>query len=78
MPDNVNWRGVKANARTTDPAWDSVERVERRRQMRHQMLASLSGASSQRISARSLPSRIDTAVDEVRAADHIAAKTVDR
>jgi DNA-binding XRE family transcriptional regulator len=44
MMDATNWRDVKAKARAADPTWDSAERVARRRQMREQMLASVSGA----------------------------------
>ncbi|MEU7869282.1 helix-turn-helix transcriptional regulator [Dactylosporangium sp. NPDC049140] len=44
MTDAANWRNVKAKARAADPEWDSADRVERRRQMREQMLASVSGA----------------------------------
>ncbi|MEX5710634.1 helix-turn-helix transcriptional regulator [Parafrankia sp. FMc6] len=39
-----NWREVKAKARAADPTWDNAERVERRAEMRAQMLASVSGA----------------------------------
>lgn len=44
MTEYVNWRDVKATARTVDPAWDSPERVEQRRQIREQMIASVTGA----------------------------------
>jgi hypothetical protein len=44
MTEAANWRDVKAKARAADPTWDSAERVARRRQMREQMLASVSGA----------------------------------
>lgn len=44
MTEAANWRDVKAAARTADPSWDSAERVQRRRLMREQMLASVSGA----------------------------------
>lgn len=44
MTEAANWRDVKAKARAADPAWDSAERVARRREMREQMLASVSGA----------------------------------
>ncbi|MEV4515162.1 helix-turn-helix transcriptional regulator [Dactylosporangium sp. NPDC049525] len=44
MTEASNWRDVKAKARAADPTWDSAERVARRRQMREQMLASVSGA----------------------------------
>ena len=44
MNESSNWRDVKAKARALDPSWDSNERVARRRQMREQMLASVSGA----------------------------------
>lgn len=39
-----NWREVKTKARAADPTWDNAERVERRAEMRAQMLASVSGA----------------------------------
>lgn len=41
---STNWRDVKAKARANDPEWDSAERTGRRAQMRHEMLASVSGA----------------------------------
>jgi DNA-binding XRE family transcriptional regulator len=44
MTEAANWRDVKAKARAADPTWDSAERVARRREMREQMLASVSGA----------------------------------
>ncbi|WP_433080064.1 helix-turn-helix domain-containing protein [Dactylosporangium sp. CA-052675] len=44
MTEAANWRDVKAKARAADPTWDSAERVARRRAMREQMLASVSGA----------------------------------
>jgi len=44
MTEATNWRDVKAKARAIDASWDSDERVARRRQMRQQMLASVSGA----------------------------------
>ncbi|GAA0938888.1 hypothetical protein [Virgisporangium aurantiacum] len=44
MTEATNWRDVKAKASAADPTWDSAERVARRRQMREQMLASVSGA----------------------------------
>jgi hypothetical protein len=44
MSDASNWRDVKAAARATDAEWDNPERVARRRRMREQMLASVSGA----------------------------------
>ena len=44
MSESSNWRDVKAKARAVDPSWDTGERVARRRQMRDQMLASVSGA----------------------------------
>ncbi|MFF5230649.1 helix-turn-helix domain-containing protein [Dactylosporangium sp. NPDC000521] len=44
MTEAANWRDVKAKARAADPMWDSAERVARRREMREQMLASVSGA----------------------------------
>ncbi|GLY08007.1 MULTISPECIES: helix-turn-helix transcriptional regulator [Actinoplanes] len=44
MTDAVNWRDVKAKARAADPDWDAPDRMERRRHMREQMLASVSGA----------------------------------
>jgi DNA-binding XRE family transcriptional regulator len=44
MSDASNWRDVKAEARATDPEWDSPERMARRGRMREQMLASVSGA----------------------------------
>ncbi|SNT32477.1 Helix-turn-helix [Asanoa hainanensis] len=44
MTDAVSWEETKAKARAIDPTWDSDERVGRRRQMREQMLASVSGA----------------------------------
>jgi DNA-binding XRE family transcriptional regulator len=44
MTKAANWRDVKKKARAADPTWDSAERVARRRQMREQMLASVSGA----------------------------------
>jgi DNA-binding XRE family transcriptional regulator len=44
MAEAANWRDVKAKARAADPTWDSAERVARRREMREQMLASVSGA----------------------------------
>jgi hypothetical protein len=40
----VNWRDVRAKARSVDPAWDNPERVERRRQIRDEMIASVNGA----------------------------------
>ena len=43
MTDNVNWRDVKAKARVIDPDWDGDERVARRKEMREQMLASVTG-----------------------------------
>ncbi|ONH58170.1 transcriptional regulator [Frankia sp. CcI49] len=39
-----NWREVKSKARAADTTWDNAERVERRAEMRAQMLASVSGA----------------------------------
>jgi DNA-binding XRE family transcriptional regulator len=44
MTEAANWRDVKAKARAIDPTWDSTERVARRKQMREQMLAAVSGA----------------------------------
>jgi hypothetical protein len=44
MVEATNWRDVKAKARAADPTWDSAERMARRREMREQMLASVSGA----------------------------------
>lgn len=44
MSTASNWRDVKAKARAVDPQWDSAERVARRRRMREEMLASVSGA----------------------------------
>ncbi|GAA0418959.1 transcriptional regulator [Actinoplanes capillaceus] len=44
MTEAANWRDVKAKARAADPAWDGPERTDRRRRMREQMLASVSGA----------------------------------
>lgn len=44
MTKPTNWRDVKAKARAADPSWDSAERVERRRELRDQMLASVGGA----------------------------------
>ncbi|MEV0561580.1 helix-turn-helix transcriptional regulator [Dactylosporangium sp. NPDC050588] len=44
MTEASNWRDVKSKARAADPTWDSTERVTRRREMREQMLASVSGA----------------------------------
>ncbi|MFB9238844.1 helix-turn-helix domain-containing protein [Plantactinospora siamensis] len=44
MNNPASWRDVKDKARSLDPGWDSAERVERRAEMRHQMLASVSGA----------------------------------
>jgi DNA-binding XRE family transcriptional regulator len=41
---STNWRDVKAKARAADPEWDSAQRVERRAQMRREMLAAVSGA----------------------------------
>lgn len=38
-----DWREVKAKARAVDPNWDDAERVSRRRQIRAEMLASVSG-----------------------------------
>ena len=43
MTEAASWRDVKAKARAADPTWDSAERVARRREMREQMLASVSG-----------------------------------
>jgi DNA-binding XRE family transcriptional regulator len=44
MTEAANWNDVKGKARAIDPTWDSPERTARRRQMREQMLASVSGA----------------------------------
>jgi hypothetical protein len=44
MSESSNWRDVKAKARAVDPSLDTGERVARRRQMRDQMLASVSAA----------------------------------
>jgi len=44
MTEAANWRDVKAKARAIDPTWDSNDRVNRRQQMRAQMLAAVSGA----------------------------------
>jgi DNA-binding XRE family transcriptional regulator len=44
VTEAANWRDVKAKARAIDPTWDSNERVARRRHMREQMLAAVSGA----------------------------------
>lgn len=43
MTEFVDWRAVKARARAADPAWDDVDRVDRRREMREEMLAAVSG-----------------------------------
>jgi len=39
---STNWRDVKAQARAIDPERDNAERVERRADMRREMLASVS------------------------------------
>jgi transcriptional regulator with XRE-family HTH domain len=44
MSEFTNWRDVKAKARELDPTWDDPARVEQRRQIRDQMMASVSGA----------------------------------
>lgn len=44
MSDSVSWQDVRAKARSADPDWDSPERVEGRRRIRDEMLASISGA----------------------------------
>lgn len=44
MSEFVDWRQVKDKARAADPEWDSAGRVERRREMRAEMLAAVSGA----------------------------------
>ena len=44
MTNPANWRDVKAKARAADPTWDSEGRVERRRKMREEILASVGGA----------------------------------
>jgi DNA-binding XRE family transcriptional regulator len=44
MTDAVRWEDVKAKARAIDPTWDNDERVAQRREIREQMLASVSGA----------------------------------
>jgi DNA-binding XRE family transcriptional regulator len=43
MSEFTDWDDVKAEARQMDSHWDDPERVERRRQMGAQMLASVSG-----------------------------------
>jgi hypothetical protein len=45
MTASSHWRETKATARTTDPTWDTEERVARRARMREEMLASMSGQS---------------------------------
>lgn len=49
MTEFADWRAVKAKARSVDPAWDAEQRVERRRQMRLRMLASINGAKPAKI-----------------------------
>jgi hypothetical protein len=44
MTEFTDWRHVKTKARALDPGWDGADRAERRRQMREQMLASVSEA----------------------------------
>jgi DNA-binding XRE family transcriptional regulator len=44
MSDFVDWREVKEELRATDPDRDSPARVERRRAMRAETLAAVSGA----------------------------------
>jgi DNA-binding XRE family transcriptional regulator len=44
MSDQANWRDVKGKGRAIDPEWESPDRTARRRRMREQMLASISGA----------------------------------
>ncbi|MFI6075096.1 helix-turn-helix domain-containing protein [Actinoplanes sp. NPDC051343] len=44
MNDFVDWHEVKEELRATDPSWDSPARVERRQEMRTEMLAAVSGA----------------------------------
>jgi DNA-binding XRE family transcriptional regulator len=44
MSEFTDWADVEAEARRLDPTWDEPERVERRREMREQMLASVTGA----------------------------------
>jgi len=44
MTEFTSWENVKAETRRLDPSWDDPERVERRRAMSDQMMASVSGA----------------------------------
>jgi DNA-binding XRE family transcriptional regulator len=44
MTESVSWREVREKARSIDADWDSPERVENRRQIREEMIASVSGA----------------------------------
>jgi DNA-binding XRE family transcriptional regulator len=44
VSDFADWQEVKARARGLDADWDGAERAERRRRMREQMVASVSGA----------------------------------
>jgi hypothetical protein len=37
----ANWQDVKARVRAADPTWTSPERIERRRQMREEMVTSV-------------------------------------
>ena len=46
-----DWQGIKAKATEVDPAWNSAERMARRRRMRQEMLASVGTAQ---------PARTDT------------------
>ena len=50
MTESSDRREVKARARAADPAWDNDERVVRRRQIRAQMLAAISGGQPAEIS----------------------------
>ena len=44
MSEFTSWEDVKAEARRLDPTWDDPERIEERRQIREQMMASVTGA----------------------------------
>lgn len=44
MTEFVDWRAVKAKAQAADPQRENTERAERRRGMREEMLAAVSGA----------------------------------